>query len=218
MQDSGDRRLKVKELPLYSTDYGRKSVFVNLVHDKTDFERGITQVRQVAFDFVDKFSETKERVIRFYETGVAHTQSTLDYVRSETNILPKLTFITLSGLGGLLVGFRRSKFRKFLYSASFGTGALALCYPNETRIYSKNAYDWTLNKTKSLYEQYTTKEESNRTSQVPKIETPKIVNTNPKDQVFNYTPANETASKEAIIEGDKGQASDEDSDMYTTRG
>lgn len=218
MQNSSDRRVKVKDLPLYSTDHGKTSIYVNLVHDKTDFERGITQARQLAFDFIDKFSETKERVIRFYETGVAHTQTSLDYVRSETNILPKLTFITLSGLGGLLVGFRRSKFRKFLYSTAFGTGALALCYPNETKIYSKSAYEWTLNQSKSLYNQYVTKEEPIVTKHEPKIEVPKIVSNNPKDQVFNYLPQDESISKETSIEGDKGQASDEDSDMYTTRG
>jgi hypothetical protein len=50
--------------------------------------------------------KSKDRAQSFVDTGVAHTQASLDYVRSDPGLLGRVGLITVCGLGGVVLGFR----------------------------------------------------------------------------------------------------------------
>lgn len=224
MQDSEERRIKIKDLPIYTTDdrlaaatsiNKQNYIYVSFVKEKTEYEKFISSTRQLVFDYIDKFSEQKERAVKFYETGVEHTRSTLEYIRSETNILPKLTFISLSAAAGVVFGYKRSNFRKFTYSTLFTATAVAICYPNETKKYSSETLECMKNKTKAFYDGYIMPPSPQDAIRVVASKQEPIVIDDSKHQVVTLKSSNE-ASKIEIV-GDKGQSNDDDQDMYTTR-
>ena len=104
------------------------------------------------------------------ETGEAHAKSnsflsvvfcsslvfsfiaTFDYVRDDQTLLPKIGFVTIAGLGGLLLGHKGGILRKTFYSSAAVTIAFSTCYPKQSvnlldqvyvriKIESKNLFD-----------------------------------------------------------------------------
>lgn len=57
----------------------------------------------------------------------------LDYLREETNVMPRVGAVALGGLTGLILGLRGGKFKKFLYSYTGVVVAGAICYPNKAQ-------------------------------------------------------------------------------------
>ena len=217
MQDSNENKIKVKNLPIYADEKPKKNyIYVSFEREKTSYEKFISSSRQIVFNYIDKFSHQTERAVKFYETGVEHTRSTLEYIRLETNILPKLTFISLSAAAGVVFGYKRSNFRKFTYSTLFTTAAVALCYTNETRKYSNDTLECVRTKSKKFYDEYIMPP---KPVAVPaKQQELIIVNESVKDQVITVKSSSSNDEQKLIeIVGDKGQSNDEDQDMYTTR-
>jgi hypothetical protein len=145
----------------------------------------------------------------------------LAYIRSETNIIPKLVFISLSGLSGLLIGFRRSNLRKFFYSTTLATGAAGLCYPQEAKYVISVVYNQGRKQACDLYRGFI--QPSNTTpNSAPKqqvsTEQNEHISVTSKDQVIKMTSESIKSTQSNLnLKGDKGQSSDEDKDMYTTR-
>lgn len=55
----------------------------------------------------------------------------LDYLREESNVMPRMGAIGIGGLTGLILGLRGRTFKRLVYSS---TGALtmgAICYPKK---------------------------------------------------------------------------------------
>jgi hypothetical protein len=216
----------IKDLPLYlreGENYGR-SLIVHLdSNDRGQLEATVSSLRQSACQFMQQYNEQKEKSLNYYESYKSNVKQQLHYLRSDTNIIPKVVFISLSGFGGLLLGFRRSTFRKFIYGATFATGAAALCYPNEAKLYSNQVCELTKAKARVLYNDYIWPSESStrKANQSQKIieSKPTSVNTSSnKDKIIKMDEKDINKVKSKLdIKGDKGQSSDEDKDMYTTR-
>ena len=72
------------------------------------------------------------RITRGLATGVAHTKTTIAYIRDDETFVPKIAVVTVAGLGGLLVGHKGGAVRRTFYSTVAATVALSTCYPKQT--------------------------------------------------------------------------------------
>lgn len=214
----------IKDLPIYSDPNSKNFVWVTIdkKHEPTTLEEGISTVRQAGCQFLSQFKHQKEETMKFYESTSNRVTQQLDYIRAETNLIPKVVFITLSGFSGLLVGFRRSSFRKFIYSSALATGATALCFPKEAKAFSTQAYDSTKQQAYQFYRDYIYPEEKSSTGKKnmagTSIEDQVKKQVDSKDKVLQLKSDQIEASKSSKkLVGDVGQASEADKDMYTTR-
>lgn len=132
----------IKDLPIYADPASQRAIWVTLdrPQERSSLETAVSTVRQTTCEFFSQFKQQKEEACKLYESTSRSVAGQLEYVRAETNLIPKVVFISLSGLSGLLIGFRRSSFRKFVYSTVLGTGAAALCFPKEAKEISGRTY------------------------------------------------------------------------------
>lgn len=94
---------------------------------------------------------------------------------------------------------------------------MAVCYPKEAKVYSNQAYVIAEQNAKKIYREYIWPEETKRPRKVEHV-APVAQVVNSKDKIVKLDSETIDASKPTkTITGDKGQASDEDKDMYTTR-
>jgi hypothetical protein len=213
---------KINELPLYSDNSNSKSDAVWVVLDKQErsqLEQGISTVRLETVGLIQQFQKQKQELCQYYTNTKSNVSSQLSTLRNEHHILPKLAFISLSSLSGLLIGFRRSTFRKLVYSTALGGGALALCYPKEARVYSGQAYEFASQNAYALYRQYVWPDEaeSKAKTRAKQAENSVEQTGDAKDRVVKLDTEAIRSAKAKEIKGDKGQSSDADKDMYTTR-
>jgi hypothetical protein len=207
--DSVKTKILVKDLPLYNQE-NNKPFYVALVKPPNDFEQGVSELRKEVFGFIDLFDEQKKRAIEFYKCFVYHARTSIDYIHVEANVLPKMAVIAGSGLTGILLGLRRSNFRRLVYSASLMTASTALCYPKEAKHYGSITADWTKKSAKSIYNDYIMPL-ANRTQHN------EVTNNTTKDTIVTYKPSHFEKSNDVDFDGDKGQSKDEDASFYTTR-
>lgn len=217
----------IKDLPIYSSPDEAKSVWVSIEQKKqpTALEDAVSSFRQAGCSFLNQFKQQKDDSIKFYESTSQQVAQQLDYISSEYNIIPKVVFISLSGFSGLLLGYRRSAFRKFLYTSVLASGATALCFPKEAKQYSNKAYDAGKQNAYALYRQYVWPEEkipgsppAAAKSQPEKLEDQVKKQIDAKDKVLKLDKETiDSAKSTKKLAGDKGQSSDEDKEMYTTR-
>lgn len=55
----------------------------------------------------------------------------LDYLREESNIMPRVGAIGVGGLTGLILGLRGRTFKRLAYSSTGALAMAALCYPRK---------------------------------------------------------------------------------------
>lgn len=55
----------------------------------------------------------------------------LDYLREESNIMPRVGAIGIGGLAGLILGLRGRTFKKVIYSSTGALSMAGLCYPKK---------------------------------------------------------------------------------------
>lgn len=222
-----DKIKSINDLPIYNDEKSMRQVaLVNVKVEKNQLEQAITTVRQATFDFLNKYQEQKEKSLQFYDSTKKDVNEMLGYLRQESVVLPKVAFISLSGFGGLLLGFRRSSFRKILYSGALTTTATALCFPNQTKVYANQASQYAKENAEKIYRTYIwPTEEPKKTVSKEPIENEKktvvkknseTVVANGKDQIIKLDGAEGNSKR--VLEGDIGQANLDDQDMYTTRG
>jgi hypothetical protein len=214
---------KISELPLYSDNKSDELKAVWVVLEKQErgqLEQGISSLRQETEGLIQKFHKQRQELCQYVTNTRSSVNSQLNSLRNEHHILPKLAFISLSGLSGLLIGYRRSTFRKLVYSTVLGGGAVALCYPKEARVYSTQVYDVASKNAYALYRQYVWPDEAETKAKAKKAAESSGVEQsgNAKDKVVKLdNEAIRSAKTSKEIKGDKGQSSDADKDMYTTR-
>jgi len=211
----------IKDLPIYPDEnQSSKAVWVNVEPPRSSLETSISAVRQATCEFMQQFKTQKEKTVALVEQTKSNANSQLEYIRSETNLVPKVVFISLSGLSGLLIGFRKSKFRKFMYTTVLTIGATSLCYPKEAKVYYEQAFGYSRKAANDFYREYIwpseTKSLKNKPADKAQHESGAIENA--KDKVIKLNVQDVAATKsEIVMKGDKGQSRDEDKDMYTTR-
>jgi hypothetical protein len=127
----------------------------------------------------------------------------------------QVAFISLSGFSGLLIGFRRSAFRKFLYVSALSAGATAICFPNEAKQLSNQTLDLSKYYLNRVYRDYVWPTGDSKASKQP------AQNAKPeaqKDTIVRVDANSTTDLKGSVqVKENMGQSSEQDKDMYTTR-
>ncbi|XP_053392248.1 MICOS complex subunit MIC27-like isoform X1 [Mercenaria mercenaria] len=147
--EGGDskRRIKISELPVY----GNPDVKVKVLpEDIGKFREGISVVRGAVWNWLDSIQGTTEKVKDTYEIGKAHTQSTVDYIQNDEGVLPRLAVIGVSGLAGIVLGYKGGPMRKAAFSTFAVISATSLCYPKEAVALTTGQYEKLRNKVQEL--------------------------------------------------------------------
>lgn len=58
---------------------------------------------------------------------------TLDYLREETNVLPRFGAVGIGGLSGFILALRGGKFKKFVYTSTGALIVASICYPKQAQ-------------------------------------------------------------------------------------
>ena len=211
----------LNDLPIYGPTE-TKVLWVAIENKpKSVFEQSVTSVRQSVCQFIHQFKEQTEKMEELIKTNKQAANDKLSYLRSESTVLPKIAFISLSGLSGILIGYRKSTARKVFYSIMLGTGTTALCYPNETKEYARQTRNFIHTNTNQFYRTYIWPQPNTIKQPVPKQvakASDEIKITNSKDQVLVLNSESlKPSEKLPEIKGNKGQSIEDDNDMYTTR-
>ncbi|XP_022258553.1 MICOS complex subunit MIC27-like isoform X3 [Limulus polyphemus] len=219
--------LKATELPLYG-DPDDCIQYELEERAPGSLELGISTLRKTASQYLYTVEETKERASQIYETAIAHSKGTYDYITHDDNAIPRAIVITVGGLGGLLLGARGGLMKKITYS---GTGMLvvaSLCYPRQAIELTQRGYKVVRDQSVSMVKEYTVSKRihlygydlkdlfslKNFTS--TQLPTPTI---DEIGQQGEEKQSNEvTNTKDKNVQGDPGMSNPEDKDMYTTRG
>ena len=207
----------ISDLSIYGSDSIQpKEIWVSIPNsEKSQLETAISTVRQTACSMVKAFKGQTKEMNKFVDANKKEADDKLSYLRSESTILPKVAFISLSTLSGFLIGFRRSTARKLLYSATLGTATTALCYPNEAKNITSQVSGMASNQFNVFYRTYVWPENKTKKETVAKPQ-PAVVE-NSKDKVIKLNKEDLKSSSNSTVVGNKGMSNDDDQDMYTTR-
>lgn len=130
---------KANELPLYdkkedlTVEYDSKST-LPLISE-------ISSVRKQVFQYASYIQMFQDKAVNVYETGVAHSKSTFDYLKDEENKVQRIIIIASGGLVGLIYGRKGGIFKKILYT-SIGTGAVfSVFYPSISKEYAVTGWN-----------------------------------------------------------------------------
>ncbi|CAH8466066.1 unnamed protein product [Dicrocoelium dendriticum] len=135
--------MKVEDLPIYS-DYPENNVEYRLEVRPEGFIQSklIKFIKPVRVQFQKWFAcfeqSTEQRVTQASITS----KSIYQRIRDEPIILARGGFITLCGLGGVIMGYRGGTFRKISYATLSATLATAACYPSATYNYGVRALNF----------------------------------------------------------------------------
>lgn len=201
---------KANELPIYKCldDHDYYKVVQT---PPTSLERGISHVRKSLKVYVGSLQNVKEQCKDVYETGVAHSKSTYDFITDEDNTLPRAAAITVGGLTGLLLGVRGGIFKKVFYSGTGMAIVAAVCYPKQFADYSQCGYNWTKNKTITVVKDTTGYDMKDLSLNIPE----KIPFKTSFDEMCEKVKGIYGGDKKT--EGDPGQGNPVDCDLYTNR-
>lgn len=210
----------IKDLPIYgeSSNEQLKPIWVAVEkNEKSQLEEIVTNFRQSVCSLTKQFQDQTKNSVQYYEQSRDSLKNYIDYIRSETNIIPKFAFISLSGLGGILLGYRKSIFRKIFYSSLLVSSSTALCYPKEAKYFYNKGYEASSKEAMDLYRKYVWPEEKKSVKKSQQVEN--VVNKiDGKDTVVKLdSQAIESSVPSKNVKGDRGQSREEDEDMYTSR-
>lgn len=231
-----EHRFKISDLPVYEEP---KLPEYKLILEDSALEPYITPMRESVWNVWDSLNEQRQIVTDKVMVGRAHTMQFVTYLQEDAGAVPRAFFITISGLGGIVAGYRGGMVRKALYSTLALASASALCYPHqaidisskawgETKAQGKKVYIVVFprtpdkNSTAEKFEQFVEKKfrriakDTEPAFQVAEETSKQIVEK--VTQVMNIEEGDEKATEdgEEKLE-DHGQSSAEDKHMYTTR-
>nr|CAD7264942.1 unnamed protein product [Timema shepardi] len=136
----GKRLIRPSELPLYPEDILYESVREEKILDESSaLEETIRKVRKEIWSYYDVYKGYRQRVTDFFETGIAHTESTRHFLQEEENFLPRVGAITLGVLTGFVLGLRGGRFKRLTYSTLGGLTMASICYPREANEVTQEA-------------------------------------------------------------------------------
>ena len=211
----------LNDLPIYGPTETKALWVAVEKNQKSEFEQIVTSVRQSVCQFVHQFKEQTEKMDELIKKNKQMANDKLSYLRSESTVLPKIALISLSGLSGILIGYRKSTARKVFYSVVLGMGTTALCYPNQAKEHADQTRNFIKTNSNQFYRTYIWPQPNVTKQSAPKqVATPSdvIKITNSKDQVLVLSSDSlKPSERSPEIKGNKGQSIEDDNDMYTTR-
>lgn len=213
---SNQTKFRPSQLPIYGDP---EPAEIELIAESdTAFRQYISSVRKWTWKYMESIQSTTDKVKEKYETGKAHTQDALAYIREDSAVLPRATIITVAGLGGIVAGYKGGLIRKAVYASIGMTAAASVCYPREAEDITKRG--WHVVRDFA----YKTYDDSVGGSKAKKVE-PKVEPKKPS--VAEVAKPDEKPQQEAVPSEkpsapapkmDFGMSKPEDKDLYPTRG
>ncbi|GIY57993.1 MICOS complex subunit [Caerostris darwini] len=152
--DCNVKRLpKAKELPLYVKDDENLTIEYN-EHSKLPLISEISSLRVQVSGVASYLNVFKEQAVHIYETGLAHTQSTYDYIISEENKIPRILAIFSGGLLGIIFARKGGYIKKAFYGTA-GSGLVCTAfYPTQSKEYFITGFEFTKHHASEALEKY----------------------------------------------------------------
>ncbi|CAL1679108.1 unnamed protein product [Lasius platythorax] len=130
--ESGVKKLiRPSELPIYpfEDDYSKQIPCTDC--QPTALEQNISKIRKSIQAVVSEYQHYTGVISDTIDTGVEHSRSLLDYLREESNVMPRVGAIAIGGLAGLVLGLRGRTFKRLVYSSTGALTTAAICYPKK---------------------------------------------------------------------------------------
>ncbi|KAJ8679785.1 hypothetical protein QAD02_015572, partial [Eretmocerus hayati] len=124
--------IRPSELPIYTIERA-ESKETPCIEKPNALEEGFGTVRKSIQGSLKQFTGYTDIITNTIETGKAHSQVTLDYLREETNVMPRIGAVGVGGLSGLILGLRGGKFKKLVYSTTGAITVASICYPKQAQ-------------------------------------------------------------------------------------
>lgn len=201
-----DKKKKVQpsELPIYDN---LEPVELELVPEwEGSFHKKVSDVRKKTWTYLDSIQDTTGQVRDKLEIAKAHTSDTLAYIQDDSSVVARAAIITVSGLGGIVAGYKRGAIRKTLYAATAIAAASSVCYPQQAVVVGREGYrvaaDFAHTTYHDLFDAADAKKSVKPASKTePAEKTTVAAGKNPSSPKMDF-----------------GMSKPEDKDMYTTRG
>jgi hypothetical protein len=212
-----ESRKTIADLPVYdSANQTPRELWVLVDNpNKSDLESVISSVRQGVCSAVRQLNSTTQQMSDYFQSSKDSADKKLTYLRSESTVVPKVAFISLSTMSGLLIGFKKSTFKKALYCGLLGVGSAALVFPNEFKGIKNQTCQIVNGEAKQFYRTYIWPEEKSKFPKGQKVT--QVDTSNAKDTVITLNKEELNSAAKSSVVGNKGMSNDDDSDMYTTR-
>lgn len=144
---------KARELPLYEKDEENYTVEYD-EQLKIPLTSEISGIRVQVSGIASYLNTFKEQAVHIYETGIAHSQSTYDYIISEENRIPRILAIFSGGLLGIIFARKGGYFKKAFYG-TVGSGIVCTAfYPSESMDYFIDGFEFTKHHVSEALEKY----------------------------------------------------------------
>ncbi|KAJ9573530.1 hypothetical protein L9F63_009094, partial [Diploptera punctata] len=123
-------KVRPSELPIYGCDETRRKE--KEVEEASSLELMIGAARKEIWTFYDQYKGIEKRALEIVETGKAHSESTITFLREEATTVHRAGAIGVGGLAGIIMGLRGGWFRRLLYGSTGAAAMAAICYPHES--------------------------------------------------------------------------------------
>ncbi|XP_011708319.1 PREDICTED: uncharacterized protein LOC105463021 isoform X2 [Wasmannia auropunctata] len=124
------RLVRPSELPIYSLDdYSEQTSCTRC--PPSALEQNVSKIRKSIEAAMSEYHHYADVVSDTIDVGVEHSRSLLDYLREESNVMPRMGAIAIGGMAGLVLGLRGRKFKRLMYFSAGALGMAAICYPKK---------------------------------------------------------------------------------------
>ncbi|KAG5347045.1 MIC27 protein, partial [Acromyrmex charruanus] len=125
--------IRPSELPIYcfEDDYSKQTSCTEC--QPSALEQNISKIRKSVQAVVSEYQHYTDVISDTIDIGFEHSSSLLDYLREESNTMPRMGAIAIGGIAGLVLGLRGRKFKRIMYSSVGALSIAAICYPKKTK-------------------------------------------------------------------------------------
>ncbi|KAG7208180.1 hypothetical protein KM043_016528 [Ampulex compressa] len=121
--------IRPSELPIYVEDINQQMPCAD--HVPSALELQVGEVRRSLQGVRDQYRYINDSFSSVIDTGKEHSRFMLDYLREESNILPRIGAVGIGSLSGLILGLRGGTFKRLVYSSTGAAAVGAVCYPKK---------------------------------------------------------------------------------------
>lgn len=123
--------IRPSELPLYSNNECAVKVRLEDEYPPSYLEQGFGTVRKTIQGVTSEYFVFTDTLNSKVNTSIAHSQQLIEYLREDSNVMPRLGAIGIGGLAGLIFGLRGGKFKRLVYTSVGALSVGAICYPKQ---------------------------------------------------------------------------------------
>lgn len=214
------KKIRPSELPIY--DEPEPPQFEHVPEWDTAFHRQVSRARRWTWSYLDSIQGTTDKAKSTYAVAKAHTLDFLTYIQEDSSVLPRAAIITVSGLGGIVAGYRGGVVKKTVLAAGAMTAAAAVCYPREATEISKYSWnvasDFAATTYHDLFDSSTKTEKPQHKTDAEAKVVSRAQTTAAASTTTSQNLADVKSNKTLRPHMDFGMSKPEDKDMYTTRG